>query len=175
MLTLAVVGRTKAIPELYDQLCLACHVDDTPTCAGCHSHSSEVRPRTDRQAYYPGEEVLVTLEGPTQPGWIRGLLYDDLGREIARVTGPTGTGDDGTGPALEDSVIVSLRLIASAPREPGTYIWRAAFFGIMNFQQGTHDENWESLILRVIPPDSTASPIESTWGRIKRIYAPKGP
>jgi hypothetical protein len=175
ILTFGVSGPTAALPELYDQLCLSCHVDDTPTCAGCHSHSSEPKATTDRPAYYPGEEVQVTLEGATQPGWIRGLLYDDQGEELARVTGPTGTGDDGTGPALEDSVIVPLRFTASAPRDPGTYIWRAAFFGVVNFQQVTHDETWVPLTLRVLDPDSASTRIEDTWGRIKGIYIPTGP
>ena len=34
---LVALGSAVALPILYDNECASCHIDDTPTCAGCHN------------------------------------------------------------------------------------------------------------------------------------------
>ena len=164
LLATGISGSTYAIPELYDQLCASCHQDDSPTCAGCHNHRGEISASPDRSSYAPGEAVRVTLEGGLKPGWIRGILYDHEGTEIARATGPSGTGDDGV-PA--DSVAFPVVLSSTAPLEFGEYVWRAAYYGVYQFTEMAHGEDWVSLTIHVVDPDSV---VQSSWGRLKERY-----
>lgn len=170
ILSVVLAGGSVATPELYDDRCLSCHVDDTPTCAGCHNHFPKLVATTDRDRYLPGDSVVVTVSGSAKPGWIRALLYDDFGTEIDRSTGPTGSGDDGTGPAVEDSVIVPVLLASPAPDQPGTYVWRAAYFGVLDFQQTLHDERWTPVPVTVVASDSTTPVQTVTWAGVKDRY-----
>lgn len=150
-----------ALPELFDQLCATCHLDDSPTCAGCHNHRGELAAGTDRAVYAPGQLVRVTLYGGSQPGWVRGILYDDEGNEIDRAAGPTESGDDGS-PA--DSVGFPVALAARAPLAAGTYTWRAAYYGVFHLLELTHDEEWTPVTVVV------AASAPYSWGRVKEQF-----
>ncbi|MBI5118541.1 putative metal-binding motif-containing protein, partial [Candidatus Poribacteria bacterium] len=124
-----------AEPTYFTANCASCHSNDTVTCNGCHSHGvwsnssrsiKNLKAATDLAQYKPGQTVNVTLSGGYRSGWVRGLLYDNTGKEIARVTGPTGMGDDGTGSLKQQFPIL---LSAPAPSAPGFYTWTAAWFG----------------------------------------------
>jgi hypothetical protein len=106
--------------------------------------------------------VRVMLSGGAEPGWIRGILYDDEGNEIDRATGPTETGDDGS-PA--DSVGFPVPLAAPAPTAAGTYTWRAAYYGVFHLIELTHDEEWIPVTVMVDPFAASY-----TWGRLKARF-----
>ncbi len=168
-----VPGVARGVPELYESACASCHVDDTPTCAGCHNHHLELVATPDALVHRPGEPISVALSGALLPGWIRAVLYDDAGTELDRVTGPTGTGDDGTGPAVADSIVVPAVLTATAPLEPGTYTWRAAYYGVFNIQDVTHQEQWVSVAITVA--DTSRVTVGTTWGGVKGLYDEPSP
>lgn len=173
VVTLTIVYSTIAtvalgLPELWDRHCSSCHMDDSPTCAGCHNHRGEIKATPLRHQYWPGEQVEISFEGGTQPGWIRALLYDENGNEIDRLTGPSESGDDARGQADADSVAFPLYLTGRAPSIPGLYTWRAAYFGIFHLRDADHDEDWVSVTLRVADPDSAAA--DPSWGAIKAFY-----
>ena len=159
-----------AKPELWNLRCSSCHADDTPSCAGCHNHRGNLIATPSRYQYLPGEPVEVLFEGGSKPGWIRALLYDSEGNELDRRSGPTGSGDDARGVAEPDSVAFPLQLLGRAPSLPGTYTWRAAYFGIFHIQNATHEEDWIPLTITVIDPDSLAD--DPSWGEIKSLYRP---
>ena len=102
-------GNAIAKPEFFGQNCAVCHFDDTATCNGCHKHgATNLTATTDLDQYQPGQTVTVLFGGGSRDGWIRAILYDHLGLEIDRVTGPTGMGDDGIpSPVLEFPVLLS--------------------------------------------------------------------
>lgn len=112
------------------QGCSGCHTNDTPTCIGCHHHGgssgSPGTATTNKTQYAPGETITVTLTGSNRGGWARALLYNQSNVEVARVTGPTGQGDDGTG---DPKLHFPFTLTAPAPTTPGTYTWRAGWWG----------------------------------------------
>lgn len=156
----------RATPEVYEMECAFCHVDDTPTCAGCHNHHLDLVAETDAVYYTPGEPVSVTLSGAELPGWIRAILYDHEDTEVDRSTGPTGTGDDGHGPAVADSIITPVILEGTAPREVGTYTWRAAYFGVFDIREAGHGEKSVPVTIAVVD----TSQARSSWGRVKSRY-----
>jgi len=86
---------------------------------------------TDKTLYTAGETVNVVFTGGYRTGWIRAILYEDLGggsyRELDRVTGPTETGDDGGFPGLQFPVMLS----APAPATPGVYRWTVTWYGAL--------------------------------------------
>jgi hypothetical protein len=159
----------QAFPSFFSQRCASCHSDDTPTCNGCHNHRGTLQAWTDQPEYEPGQLVTVTLDGGTQSGWIRAILYDENGIELVRATGPTGTGDDGQGNPVEFPV----DLQAPAPADPGDYTWEAAWFGNQNDASG-HFEVRVPVTVHVTPPSAAPDPgtrdRPDTWGRIKRFY-----
>lgn len=114
-----------AYQTYFNSRCRPCHGDDSITCVGCHHHSGVLSATADQPSYAQGEMVTVTLRGGSMGGWLRGLLYDQNGVEVARATGPTGTGDDGLG----NPVIFPIALQAAAPLHEGSYVWTAAWFG----------------------------------------------
>ncbi len=124
----SVVPDAGARPTFFDLQCSLCHVDDNPTCSGCHPHvSGALQAQTDRAQYYPGQTVAVTFSTPWNwPGWVRAVLYDENMIEVARITGPTGTGDDGTG---DQALQLPVVLRAPAPLAQGIYTWTVAWFG----------------------------------------------
>lgn len=117
-----------ALPTFFTGQCTLCHVDDTPTCSGCHIHvANGLATQTDALQYRPGDTVRVTLSTPWSfPGWIRAVLYDEAMVEIARVSGPTGSGDDGV---ADPTLYLPVVLTAPAPLTPGFYTWTVGWFG----------------------------------------------
>jgi hypothetical protein len=121
--------------DFFAQNCAACHNNDTVSCNACHAHGvwqdsrrqvMNLTATTDLDQYQLGQTVTVTFSGGYRDGWIRAILYDHTDTEIDRVTGPTGTGDDGTpSPSLEFPVFLS----APVPSEPGFYTWSVSWFG----------------------------------------------
>ncbi len=110
--------------------CTTCHSSTQTTCNGCHSHgthpdqtksSIDVTATADKTTYQPGETVTVTVNGGYRTGWVRVNLYDG---SMALLTSscPTGPGScySSTFPAT---------LTAPAPTTPGTYTWRASWYG----------------------------------------------
>jgi len=147
---------------------VSCHSDDTPSCDGCHEHHGNVTALVDQAEYEPGAIVTVTLDGGSRGGWVRGVLYDHDGTEVARATGPTGTGDDGAG----DAVTFPVTLQAAAPAEPGQYTWEAAWFGSVTSGGGNHTEDGDLVTITVASASAVPDEDEpvATWGRIKALY-----
>jgi hypothetical protein len=168
-------GGASALPSFFSSNCAlsGCHTNDTPTCNGCHHHRGSLTATKDQAQYYPGQTVTVTLNGGTQSGWIRGILYDAQNVEIARRTGPTGTGDDSQG----SPVVFPVQLQAPAPGAPGNYTWKAAWFGNWNDGGSVHQEQRVNVTITVVQdPGDVAdgdSPtfLNKTWGRIKEKFA----
>lgn len=150
-----------------------CHTNDSATCNGCHHHRGSLSATRDQSQYYPGQTVTVTLNGGSQSGWIRGLLYDENNVEIARRTGPTGTGDDGG----SGDVVFPVQMQALAPATPGTYVWKAAWFGNWNDGGSVHQEQRVNVTITVVADQSSAPGpgdggfVARTWGRIKENFS----
>lgn len=126
-----VAGNAFAKPNFFaDRGCTGCHTNDTVSCIACHEHGSSISgATTNKTTYAPGETVTVTVRGSSRGVWARMLLYNQNNVEIARVTGPLGTGDDGTqNPALH----YPFTLTAPAPAQAGTYAWKVAWWGNNN-------------------------------------------
>ena len=127
------------------QGCSGCHSSPVvATCNGCHAHgvhsssaknNINVAGATNKTSYAPGETVTVTITGGYRTGWIRAALFDQSGTEIARSTGnASGVGSSTTYPAT---------LSAPAPATPGTYTWKAAWYGNQNDAGGaTFGAGW---------------------------------
>ncbi|NTW60920.1 MAG: choice-of-anchor D domain-containing protein, partial [Nitrospirae bacterium] len=112
--------------------CADCH-GAASTCNGCHAHgvhSSSAKSdlkltaATDKASYHAGDPVSVTVNGGYRTGWVRVILYNgdptQGGTELARSTGPNGTGG---GPAFP------ITLQVQAPTTPGTYTFYASWYG----------------------------------------------
>ena len=113
------------------QGCSGCHsAPVVATCNGCHAHgthpssaksSINVAGVTNKTSYSPGETVTVTLTGGYRTGWVRAVIYDQNTIELARSNGnASGMGGSATYPTT---------LSAPAPTAPGTYTWKAAWYG----------------------------------------------
>lgn len=108
----------------FDDKCAWCHVDDDPTCDGCHFHGDNpLTASVDKAVYGPGEEIVVTLDGGRKYGWGRGMLTDSGGTEVDRRTGPSFTGNDGGRWAD-----MPMEMRGRAPGETGTHTWTAQFY-----------------------------------------------
>ena len=166
-------GVASALPSFFSSNCAGCHNNDTPTCNGCHHHRGSLSATRDQSQYYPGQTVTVTLNGGTQSGWIRGILYDELNQQIAIRTGPTGTGDDSQG----NPVVFPVQLQAPAPNAPGNYTWKAAWFGNWNDGGSVHQEQRVNVTITVVenPSDvadeNPPSFLNKTWGQIKEKFS----
>lgn len=164
------VTRSSAEPSFWQQCSGAlCHANDTVSCNGCHMHKGSLVATANQPTYNPGQLVTVRLNGGTEHGWIRALLYDQSNQEIDRATGPTGTGDDNLG----NPVVFPVFLEAPAPSQPGDYVWRAAWFG--NQDGNAHIERTTPVTIRVVQnpadvPDEGPSVSKGTWGRIRGLY-----
>jgi hypothetical protein len=112
--------------------CADCH-GGTSTCNGCHAHgthpdssksSLNITATTDKTSYQAGEAISVTITGGYRTGWVRVILYNGDptggGVELARSTGPNGTGG---GPGYP------ITLKGQAPTAPGTYTFSASWYG----------------------------------------------
>jgi hypothetical protein len=157
-----------AYPSLFESRCASCHSDDSASCDGCHEHRSSLSAETSQPVYNPGEIINVTLDGGSQGGWVRGLLYDQNGTEVDRKGGPTGTGDDGLG----SPVTFPVSLQATAPTTPGEYTWSAAWFGAPSSGGGSHMETSVPVTFTVegvshVPDEPLAG---SSWDRVKALY-----
>jgi hypothetical protein len=104
--------------------CTGCH--STPvvaSCNACHYHGNRsLSATTSKTSYAPGETVSVTLTtGSTRSGWIKAILYDQTGAQVAVSSGSaSGMGASTTFPAT---------LTAPAPLLNGMYTWKMAYFG----------------------------------------------
>jgi hypothetical protein len=133
--TLYATPEALAEDTFFTSRCASCHTNDSATCNGCHAHGvwssssksvKNLRATTDQAQYRPGQTVNVTFSGGYRTGWIRAKLYNQSNQEIARITGPTGMGDDRTNSALLRFPVL---MSAPAPSTPGFYTWSAAWFG----------------------------------------------
>ncbi|HZV82967.1 MAG TPA: hypothetical protein VFF53_12445, partial [Geobacteraceae bacterium] len=113
------------------QGCVDCHAAPAvATCNGCHAHGTHstsgksdinVAGTTNKTSYAPGETVSVTITGGYRTGWVRAILYNQNNVEVARSSGnDSGMGSSTTFPAV---------LTAPAPTTPGTYTWKAGWYG----------------------------------------------
>jgi hypothetical protein len=115
-----------AYPPYFTNNCAGCHSNDTATCNGCHHHGPvDLTAVADKVQYKCGEALAVTLDGGSEHGWIRAILYNQDGVEVARATGPTHAGDDSGTEMVELPVV----LVATAPVGIGVYTWEAAWWG----------------------------------------------
>lgn len=158
-----------ARPTFFTEKCSLCHDDDNETCNGCHHHGTQSLSATvDKPGYASGEQVTVTLDGGSQRGWFRAILYDQGGAEIDRATGPTNTGDNGQPNPVEFPVT----LTAAAPGEVGEYTWEAAWWG-SPYDNGNETvyPHGPEVRTQVTVTVGETSPVEpTTWGRIKALW-----
>lgn len=149
----------QAYPSYFSANCTTCHVNTT--CNGCHHHGPVgLKGATDKTTYAPGETVSVTITGGSQSGWFRAILYDQNNQQVAISSGnDSGMGHTTTYPAV---------LSAPAPTTPGTYTWKAAWFGNSfdsnNLNAGSHGEvavNTNSFT--VAAPADTTAPVVGTF------------
>ena len=160
---IATPRRAEAHPSLFSSRCASCHSNDTQTCTGCHHHQGTLTATANQRNYHPGDPVVVTLGGGSKGGWIRALLYNSSNAEIDRRSGPTGDGDN----SKPNSVTLPVQLHGTAPAQPGTYTWQAAWFGNPNDGGSAHGENRKPVTIQVVAP----TPVEArTWGWVKRLF-----
>ena len=59
-----------AYSQYFSTRCGSCHshMNDSPTCDGCHHHRGTLTASADHSSYYPGATVTVTLRGGTRGG-----------------------------------------------------------------------------------------------------------
>ncbi len=139
--SLFIYGTAEAFPSFFNNNCVACHTDDAGNqyCAACHAHGTHsnssksdinIKATTDKNVYLPGETMSISVSGGYRPGWVRVILYDNNGNEVARSSGPCNNPsapDHGCGSG--DSYLGPLTLNATAPSTPGTYTYTAAWYG----------------------------------------------
>ncbi|WP_226989252.1 hypothetical protein [Desulfuromonas sp. TF] len=152
----------QAYSSFYSSNCGSCHVAATTnTCNGCHHHGPKsLKGTTDKASYAPGETVSVTISGGNQKGWFRAVLYDQNNKQVAISNdNASGFGHAATYPAV---------LSAAAPTTPGTYTWKAAWFGnnfdTNNMNASSHGEvavNTNSFT--VVAPADTTTPVVGTF------------
>jgi hypothetical protein len=173
LLSLIGVWTAGAYPSFFDSRCSSCHSNDTPTCDGCHEHRNTVSAAINVDTVPPGDPIVITMNGGSQGGWIRGLLYDENDNLIMDLGGPTGTGDDGAG----DPVTFPVQFATSAPLIEGDYIWEVAWFG--GNEAGTsHFEQRAPVTVSVrgvptgidIGDDVIDGRLHRTWQELKGLY-----
>lgn len=145
-----------AIPDFYDSHCETCH-GGARSCDGCHFHRGALSASADKDGYAPGDPVVVTLNGGTQGGWIRAILYDENNTMVG----------------LTNHVPFPVDIAATAPMEPGAYHWEAAWFG----STGTsHLEERTPVMIAVSDPPASVEDegepgyLTETWGKIKNFF-----
>lgn len=118
----------------YDSSCSGCHGATPSTCNGCHKHgthgtggSINLSATASKTSYQPGETVSVTVNGGYRNGWVRAVLFDQSGAEIAR--SPKGSS-------------FPITISAPAPATPGTYTWQGAWYGNKYDSSGATFGNW---------------------------------
>ena len=120
-----------AISSYYTSNCSGCHGTTVATCNGCHAHgthadssksSINVGGTLNKTSFAPGETVTVTVNGGYRTGWVRVVLFDQTGRELARSSCPGGMGGCSTS-------VYPVTLTAPAPTTAGSYAWMVAWYG----------------------------------------------
>lgn len=120
-----------AYSSYYSSACAGCHGSTVTTCNGCHAHGTHssttkgaisLVASANKTSYAPGETVTVTLTGGYRNGWVRAVLFDQGGNELARSSCPGGMG------ACSTSVLPAT-LTAPAPSVAGSYGWAVAWYG----------------------------------------------
>jgi len=113
--------------------CSSCH-GTTSTCNGCHAHgvhsstggsTVNLSATPDKSSYQPGEAMQVTLTGGNKSGWLRATLFDSAGNEVAQASTSY--------PAI---------LTATAPTTPGSYTWKAGWYGNAYDKSGAAFVDW---------------------------------
>src|SRR5512143_2166666 len=121
----------EAFSSLYSSNCTSCHSATVTTCNGCHAHGTHstdakadinVAGALNKTSFAPGEAVSVQITGGYRTGWIRAILFDQGGTELARSSCPGGQGGCTTS-------AYPVTLTANAPTTPGTYTWAVAWYG----------------------------------------------
>ncbi|UPU37126.1 Ig-like domain-containing protein [Geomonas paludis] len=122
--------------------CVNCHTT-TSTCNGCHAHGTHatstkntinVSGTTNKTSYAPGETVSVTIAGGYRTGWVRAVLLDQSGTQVAISSGTaSGMGSSTTLPAI---------LTAPAPATAGTYTWQVGWYGNQYDTSSAAFGNW---------------------------------
>jgi Glucodextranase, domain B len=124
------------------QGCDGCHSPAVATCNGCHAHGTHpssakstinVAGTTNKATYAPGETVTVTITGGYRTGWFRAVLFDQNTVELAR-----STGNDSS---MGSSAMYPATMSAPAPTTPGTYVWKAAWYG-NQYDSGVYGTGW---------------------------------
>ncbi len=140
--------------------CSGCHgAPVVATCNGCHHHgNSSLSAVTNKTSYAPGETVTVTLSGGSRSGWIKAILYDQTGAQVAASSGnASGMGGSTTFPAP---------LTAPAPTTAGNYTWKMAYFGNQD-GTGSGDVHSEVAVntnsFAVAAPADTTVPVVNTF------------
>lgn len=120
-----------AYSSYYTSNCTTCHSATVTTCNGCHAHGAHsssskadvnVAGTLNKTSFAPGETVSVTIVGGYRNGWIRAVLFDQGGTELARSSCPGGEGGCTTS-------AYPVTLTAPAPTTPGSYTWAVAWYG----------------------------------------------
>lgn len=149
--------------------CTTCHtaaVAPLPTCNGCHAHgthgdagkgSVNLAASADKTTYAPGENVVVTVTGGYQSGWVRVNLYDEGMVQLARSSCPGGLGGCSTS-------VLPVTLTTTAPSAPGTYTWRVAWYG--NVHEAAGGFTSPACADPVSPPCFRVDPSNDTAGAV---------
>jgi hypothetical protein len=102
--------------------CRSCHTGQVnATCSGCHKHAGSLKAVTNKTTYAPGEAVKATLSSSGKGGWIRAILYNKAGDQLA-ISGGNASG-------MGHSTSLPATLTAPAPVAPGTYQWKMSWYG----------------------------------------------
>jgi len=141
--------------------CVDCHAPPaTVTCNGCHYHGNRsLKATTAKTSYAPGETVSVTLTtSSTRSGWIKAILYDQTGAQLAASSGnASGMGGATTFPAT---------LTAPAPATPGNYTWKMAYYGNSANTGDVHGQiavNTNQFTVAAAPAADTTAPTISSF------------
>jgi hypothetical protein len=165
--------QTRALPNYYSAgvgtttACTACHSPTVNTCNGCHAHgthadgtkaSINLVASTDKATYAPGENLTVTVTGGYQSGWVRVNLYDqDMAPVASSSCLPLGMGGCTTS-------LLPATLTTTAPTAPGTYSWRAAWYG--NAHEAATGFTSPACGATVTPPCFRVDPDNDTAGAV---------
>jgi uncharacterized protein (TIGR03382 family) len=117
--------------EYFTSSCTGCHGATVTTCNGCHAHGTHsssaksdinVAGTLTKTSFAPGETVSVRITGGYRTGWVRAVLLDQGGNELARSSCPGGEGGCTTS-------VYPVTLTAPAPATQGRYTWSVAWYG----------------------------------------------
>ena len=169
-------AQARAVPGYYTggvgstTACSTCHtVNSVNTCNGCHAHGTHANSSkssinlvasTNKATYAPGESVTVTVTGGYQSGWVRVNLYDQDMAPLASSTCPGPP--EGLGGCTTS--LLPATLTTTAPTAPGTYTWRAAWYG--NAHEAATGFTSPACGATVTPPCFRQDPNNATAGAV---------